>query len=259
MQINWSMIACFSIGFFAIAGFSRGWWKEAVTTIILAILIFFLQNPDQAQQFIQLANDGIATVWSFVPNFMTTAITDFLQFAFGINTGGGPYQFDPADASTWLTILAGLVVVGVLIGRLSFGNPPTGLGKMLGLLVGGLNGFLILSLVREYLDGRALPGQPPPSTEITLVGSSAFGPASDAVSVQMVGLPNYTIMDSVIPWVLMGVGLLFLFSVLKTRVGVATNRDGRKIQTKLPPFYKVPPQKKEAKKTLVDIFAETLG
>ena len=138
-------------------------------------------------------------------------------------------------------MLALFVGVSILVGRFSFGYSPTGLGKILGTLVGAFNGFLLLNIVREYVDGRALPGQSTATgSEAVLVGGSSFGTAADTVSMQMTGLPDYTVMDSIIPWVLMGVGLLLLFAVLKTRVGIASSADGRKVETRMPPFYHRP-------------------
>jgi hypothetical protein len=256
LQINWPVIACFLIAFFAIAGFSRGWWKEAVTTISLAILVFFLANPELAGEFVNAINNVIATIWNFLPEGITSVMSEFLLVVFGIDTFGGAFQFDPSASATWMAMLALFVGGAVFIGHISFGNRPTLLGKILGTLVGAFNGFLILNISREYLDGRALPGQTTASSEAVLVGGSSFGAASESVTVQMTGLPDYTVMDSVIPWILMAVGLLFLFSVLKTRVGIASSQDGKKIQTKVPPFYKAPAKQK--KKTLADLFNESV-
>jgi len=255
MEINWVLITYVVLGYFALAGFSRGWWKEAITTIILALLIFFLQNPDWAQSFVAVVNDIIAAVWSILPSTLTSTVNSGLETAFAANLGSSTPQIDATRPDTWVILLAILVGGAILFGRLNFGHQPTGLGKLFGAFIGGLNGFLILNIVREYLDGRALPGQSvATSSNITLVGSSSFGPAARDLAIRTTDLPSYTILDSVIPWVAIGVGLVFLFSVFKTRVGIDTNQDGRKIATRVPPFYKKPPPKEKKEKTLVDIF-----
>lgn len=243
MEINWMIVTYVVIGYFAISGFSRGWWKEAVTTIILAVLIFFLQNPDWAGGFIDLLNGLIATVWSIIPDSITPTLSNGIEAAFAVRTDGGPFQFDATTPGTWLTILALVVGGAILFSRTTLGHEPTLLGKVMGAFIGAINGFLVISLVREYLDGRALPGQTVSTAQITVVGGSSFGPPASDVSIQAVGLPNVTILDSMIPWVAIGVGLLFLFSVFRTRVGVESNKDGRKLQAKVPPFYKRPPQR----------------
>ncbi len=70
MGINWTVLALLVIGLFALAGFFKGWWKEAITTIFLGILAFFLQVPDVAQLFIDLTNLVIFTIWKILPSFM---------------------------------------------------------------------------------------------------------------------------------------------------------------------------------------------
>ena len=242
MEINWMIVTYIVVGYFAISGFSRGWWKEAVTTIVLALLIFFLQNPGWAGSFIDLVNGLIATVWSVIPGSITPTLSNGIEAAFAINTAGGAFQFDGATPGTWLTILAVVVGIAILFSRATLGSEPTLLGKMMGAFVGGINGFLVVNLVREYLDGRALPGQTQTvsTARITVVGGSSFGPPAPDVSIQAVELPDFTILDSIIPWVAIAIGLLFLFSVFRTRVGVASSPDGKKLTAKVPPFYKQP-------------------
>jgi hypothetical protein len=228
MEIDWTIVTYFFIGYFAVNGLFKGWWIEALTTILLAILIFFLQKPDWAQGVIVLFNDLLTTVWSAIPSTITSAVSDQV------------FQADATGPGTWLTILAVVVGGAILLGRLTFGHQPTGFGKALGGLVGGLNGFLVLNIIREYLDGRALPGQTPPASALRLVGSSSFGPAASDISIRVTGLPNFTILDSIIPWLTVGLGLLFFFSVFRTRFGIASNKDGRKLVAQVPPFYKKP-------------------
>ncbi len=254
MEINWSIIACCVIGLFTLVGFFRGWWKEALTTIALAILVFFLQNPDLAHTFISYVNLFITTLWNLLPDFITTAISDFLLLIFNINTAGGPIQLDPSQPGTWVVILVMLVTVAALISRVSFVNQPNSLGKILGALVGALNGFLILSIIREYLDGRTLPGgQTVATSDVTFSGSSSFGQAASGVSLQATDLPTVTVMDSVMPWIVVGIGVLLAFAVIRTKVGIDTNKaGGRKLNyKKLPPFYSTPKKKKPA--TLDDV------
>jgi uncharacterized membrane protein required for colicin V production len=243
MEVNWTIIAYFVIGFFAIAGFSRGWWKEALTTVVLAVLIFLLQNPDFALEVINSINDLIATVWGLIPDSITSVIRNGIDTVTVSSITIGAPHVDASDPGTWLTILALSVGGAILLSRVFLSSVPTPFGKVLGALMGGFNGFLTLGLVREYLDGRALPGRVVPTSDITLAGRSAFGPAAQTVSIQATELPGRTIMDSVIPWLLIGVGLLFLFSLFKTRVGLVTSADGGKIEPKVPPFYRKPPKK----------------
>jgi hypothetical protein len=236
MQIDWMTLTYLVIGFFAILGFFRGWWKEAITTVLLALLILLLQWPDLAQTLIDLLNTGITAVLSILDNLF-----EFIDIS-EIN-----FQLDASRASTWLLILVVTLVFSALIARFflpgTTNRSPskyytvTLIGRVLGVLIGGVNGFLILNLVREYLDGRNLPGNTPLQTEITAQGGSAAAPPLSTLSIQAVNLPNATILDSYIPWLIIAVGLLIFFAVLWSRVKVVTSTKGagRKIEY-VPPY-----------------------
>jgi hypothetical protein len=73
---------------------------------------------------------------------------------------------------------------------------------------------------------------------LTLVGGSEFGPASQNLTIQVSDLPYFTVMDSILPWLVIGAGILFLIAVLRSRVGIARSADGRKVETRVPPFYR---------------------
>jgi len=158
-----------------------------------------------------------------------------------------PFQFDPSRGSTWVIILILLLAAATLISRLAlpgFTNRVPGqyysvglIGRVLGLGLGALNGFLILGLIREYLDGRALPGRAAPADTagITVVSSNAFGPAANNISIQTVNMPDFTVLDSYIPWFIIGLGLLIFFAAIKSRVRLESSAAGRRIAY-LPPF-----------------------
>jgi hypothetical protein len=234
MQIDWMAITYLVVGFFALVGFFRGWWKEAITTFVLVFLLILLQRPDWALRIVNALNWGIARGWLFITGLLDLPTT-------------GPIQLDPTHAGTWLLILllalglSGLIARMILPGathRIPGVYYTVGfIGRLLGLLLGGLNGFLVLNLVREYLDGRALPGGTPPETEVAIAGTSAFGPASTSLSVQAVNLPSFSILDSHIPWLAIGLGLLVFFAAIANRVKVLRSQAGSKIEYRSPYGY----------------------
>ncbi|MCB0155135.1 MAG: hypothetical protein KDF65_10095, partial [Anaerolineae bacterium] len=155
-------------------------------------------------------------------------------------------QIEAGRPSTWLIILLVLLGLSAFLGRLVLPGTAnrlpgqyyavTPIGRLLGGLLGGVNGFLILGLVREYIDGRALPGRTPPETTISLAGSSSFGTASQTLSIQAVNLPNFTILDSYVPWLIIGLGFMILFAAVWTRIRIDSKPGaGRKI-TYTPPY-----------------------
>lgn len=240
MQIDWQLVTLIVVGYFAINGFLRGWWKEAILTFFLAVLLILLQQPDWAQMLIDALNSAV------------TAIVGFITNATGLVIGAtaSAFQLDPNSPGTWLVILFLLIMLAALLGRSGLRAGMSGpqgtvhlvepVGRLLGLLLGGLNGFLILSLVREYLDGRGLPGTTPASaSQLTLVGESSFGPAASDLSIQATGLPRVTILDSFIPWVIIGVAILLLIIALKNRIFIETDAaGGRRLGNRAPYGYR---------------------
>jgi hypothetical protein len=249
MQIDWIFLTYLVVGFCALIGFFRGWWKEAITTFALALLVVLLQRPDWASTLIDFLNQIITLVWGWVVKLFGT-----LPWS--------PSQLDSASTGTWIGILFVLLGLSALIARLALpgtaGQAPgkyytAGLvGRLLGLFMGALNGFLILSLVREYLDGRALPGNTAPQSAIAIAGNSTFGPASTTLTVQAVNLPSFTILDSYLPWLVIGLGVLIFAVALKTRIRVARSQMGSKIEY-VPPYGYRPvevPKSKPKKETI---------
>ncbi len=245
MEVSWQLVTCLVIGFFAIIGFSRGWWKEGLTTIFLLILFIFLQQPGWAQGFIDLINSIINTIWNLIPD-MVIQLTD--NFVIDTTASTPPIQAEANSPSTWVVILVLFIAFSIFWGRAWLNDAPTAQGSVFGFLIGALNGFLVLNLVREYLDGRSLPGNEEvasASSQIVLGGGSAFGPPTTSVSIQATDLPNFTLLDSTIPWFIIAGGILITFAVFKTRFRIL-ERDGmRKLSFKeLPPFHAKPQKPK---------------
>ena len=235
MEIDWIYISYLVIGFFAFVGFYRGWWKEALTSLTLALLLILLQQPSWATTVVDYLNQIIATVVNLLSNIVA--------IPFEVP------QIEAGRASTWVILLVILLGVSAFLGRLIL--PTTAsrtpgqyytvspIGRLLGATLGGVNGFLILGLVREYIDGRALPGRTPPETSLSLAGGSSFGTASQTLSIQAVNLPTFTILDSYVPWLIIGLGLLIFGAALWTRVRVESRAGaGRRITYTSPYGYK---------------------
>ena len=93
MQIDWMVLTYLIIIVFAIGGFFRGWWKEAITTFFLVGLLILLQRPDWAQILIDVINQVILFIWQVVVRiFRITATTE-------------PFQLDASSGGTWILIL----------------------------------------------------------------------------------------------------------------------------------------------------------
>ncbi|MCB0210348.1 MAG: hypothetical protein KDJ52_13510 [Anaerolineae bacterium] len=117
MEINWTLLSYVVITIFAIVGFYRGWWREAIIFVFLAFLIFLLLNPSIAQLIIEQVNGVLAFIWNLIPAAFKPTVSTSIDAAFSVDTSGGPLQINPSSGATWIIILTLFLVVAVLIGR----------------------------------------------------------------------------------------------------------------------------------------------
>ena len=217
VEINWTIITYFVIGLFALAGFFKGWWKEAITTFFLCILVFFLKFPDIAAWFIDKINDLLQFLWDWLSFFFVDIL--------GIDQVP---QFDASDGGTWIIILVLFLALSIIIGRGGLPNqigrigrfyiyPVTPTGSFLGGLLGGLNGFLIINLMREYLTGSNLPTGNQLPTEIAAAAGQTVGVASSGVGFTLTDLPTFTALNNPLVWIIIGFGAIIALLTLKNR------------------------------------------
>ena len=234
-EVNWIVLAYLIIGLFALSGFYRGWWKEAITTIFLTLLVLLLQVPLIALLVINFLNFILATIWPLLPDF----IVDFLQTVVGIQSGLNPPQIEAGSAQTWLIILLLFIGVAILISR--FALPASGQvyssysgyivtygGSIFGAVLGALNGWLIISLAQTYLEGVNLPGD----------GQVRTAVSSDRALIQAVNVPTATILDSFLPFLFVTIGLIVFFVALRSRIGIYQEKGFRRIIYKSPLGYR---------------------
>lgn len=242
-EVNWTVLTYFVIGIFALNGLYKGWWREALTTVALAFLVFLLGNPDWAEWLINIINSILATIWGWLPNSVVNIIQDILQNGLGIQTGGGSPQIDPGNGGNWLMIMLFFILLAAIVARLTlpghvgrstkYTYVASPMGNFLGIIIGGLNGWLVINLVKEYLNGSNLPGGPP--TEVSMSGNAAM--ASPGVSFRAAEVPTFTLMDGIMPWIVVGLGVLFLLFILYNRWVFSYNKGFVKLNSRDPMGY----------------------
>ena len=164
MAVNWTTLSLFVIGFFVLIGFFRGWWKEAITTAFLTVLVLLLAYPSLAESLIGGINKIIELVWGWIPGSLQESLVQLFSIK------SVPPQLDAGSSTTWMVILICMLAISIIIGRFSLsgsGYQVRPLGSIFGGLLGGLNGFILMGLVTAYLQGTSLPGGGSPATEIS--------------------------------------------------------------------------------------------
>ena len=100
----------------------------------------------------------------------------------------------------------------------------TPIARIFGGILGLVNGFIALSLVREYILGRFLPGS----------GVSAASAVPETVTVTIADVPQSSIMDGFTVWIFVAIGLL----AAAVAIGSRFDYQSGKLEKKAPLGYK---------------------
>ncbi len=234
MVLMWMVIILFGL-----VGYYRGWWKEGLTTGFLTILVILLQFPGLAEAIIKTINKLIKLVY-IVLKARSLDIERIAEVA--RQTGEPPITIDPTAKETYIFALVVVLAVSYIVGRVTISKKAIGpslLGALFGVIFGLLNGFTVISLVREYVVGRYLPG----ATETV----RAQAATATTISLTVKDMPMPSIMEGLAPWLIVSIGAVALFAVLATRWSV----ERAKIKDVAPPLYREMPEPAATTRTYV--------
>ena len=192
------------VGIFGLVGFVRGWWKEALTTGLLVILLLLLRRPDIAGSIIDQINKSI----KLIATFFTARTLDPTELATAAGLVEPPVVIDPGTFQVYIVLLIVLVIASYFIGNAGIGESViTPIARLFGGILGLINGFIILSLVREYVLRRFLPES----------GVSAAAAMPSDITITISEVPTASIMDGFTAWAVIVAGALVLMLALGTR------------------------------------------
>ncbi len=142
--ITYEQLMLLMMGLFMVVGAMRGFYREVITTGGLVVLLGILLKPELAAPIISYASKFLRLILAFfasrgsvdLPTLMSTYEKITVPF-----DGGNPYAF--------------LVIVLVGFVLLSYGTRDgkdvTALSRILGGVLGLLNGYLVIFLFKEYI------------------------------------------------------------------------------------------------------------
>jgi hypothetical protein len=228
IQIDYQILTYMIIGTFGLVGFFRGWWKEAITTGLLTLLLLMLKVPAIATVIVGVMDRILDTVWDLIKSLRESS--DFAASAVEV---GPPPDVDPQRYWIYVITLIVLVIASYFIGKTGLTQHGISAGaRLLGAIFGFYNGFAAVSLVREFVIGRFLPGAPD-------FAATATPPST--LSVQVTNMPETSVADEPTVFFLIGIGLLLLVIT----IAAGWSRDQMKIKRRAPWGYKAPPKKKD--------------
>jgi hypothetical protein len=194
LPIEYSDVLTLVVLIFAVIGMMRGWYREGITALFVAFLAVLVWQPDIAERIIQLINDLI----KYFTNFITSGFSlEAAQFAVAQSNPNVP--LDPYSFQLWMIITVIMIFFSYMIGEATFGGKMTPLSRIVGGFLGAANGFILVTLSKEYLFNAAVAqGQ---------VSTQTAGP----VSIQLTNVPTAT---------LQGAGVIFVLVIVIAVVGL---------------------------------------
>jgi hypothetical protein len=130
---------------FAMVGIMRGWYREGITSLFVAVLGILAWQPEVGQRIINFINDLIRFILIFVRSGFSFDLSRL-----SAQVVSPSELLDPDSYRFWMWVTVIMVVVSYVIGETSQAK-LTGLGRVLGGVLGVANGFVLLSLARQYL------------------------------------------------------------------------------------------------------------
>jgi len=223
VQIPYDQVLLLVMALFMFVGATRGWYAEFITTVFLGALTAILFEPRLAAPIIEYVSKFFRLIVAFVQGRFNVDPKQLL-------TRYGAIQM-PFDGKNPYLLLVVVLILFVILSYSARGATKgvAGLSRILGGLLGLLNGFLTVSLVKEYLLKYFQPKVAALQAQgIAAEGVSAQG-VPQQVTVAVSGLPNGRLLQGdglMIVAVLLGGIVLVL--ILSTLIGQPITRGGRR-------------------------------
>jgi hypothetical protein len=124
----------------------RGWYREGVTALFVAFLAVLVWQPELGEGIISWVNNFIRFIVAFFRAGLTFSADRLTAQVAGTNA-----VLDPESYRLWIVITVVMVGISYAVGEATFNNKMTPLGRLLGGIIGAANGFVLISLTKQYL------------------------------------------------------------------------------------------------------------
>jgi hypothetical protein len=188
LPIEYSDLLTLILAIFAFVGLMRGWYKEGITSLFATALALLVWKPEIARKFIDFVNDVLKL---FIILFKAKGSLDASTLA--AQTVDASSLIDPESYRVYVVVTVILLVASYFVGEATFKGKVTPLSRLLGGILGAFNGYVILSLIKEYMLNY-------------MRAKNQLYVASDQLSITMTEVPPSNIFA--------GPGLIFIFVVL---------------------------------------------
>jgi len=195
---------------FAAVGFTRGWLKEGVTTALLVALVGLLYKPELVKPIAGYINKIVKLIQIILADGLKFDMKTMAKAA--ESTPDAFLPDNPYNFLMWtLVILIALSYLGTRYGMADNALAP--LSRILGGLAGAINGFIAISLFKEYTLGYFLHQ----TTKVAATVSAQAGAApAQGVSVAVQNVPQVPFLTSVGPLLAIMAGAMIVILILSS-------------------------------------------
>ena len=158
--LNYNDLLLVVVMLFGFIGIFRGWLKELFTSFLLVLMALPLFYPELADTIIAAVNRLFAIIMKFL-----AVLTDGTVVQTAVVDESNSYKL-------FVIILAILVVLSYTSDRIGFVQQNlTAFSALLGGIIGAFNGFMALSLAKDYILGNFFRG----GTEVQAAATTISG------------------------------------------------------------------------------------
>jgi hypothetical protein len=144
LVIPYEQLLLLVMALFMFVGATRGWYREFISSVVLVALAVFLLKPELATPIVRYVSTLLRMVIAFIRSGFSLDLRRLADNVEGIELPFGadnPYMF-------FIIALVAFVLLSYSVGGNS--KKVTPLSRILGGLLGLFNGFIVVSLFREY-------------------------------------------------------------------------------------------------------------
>ncbi|MGC8880485.1 MAG: hypothetical protein ACP5R2_14815 [Anaerolineae bacterium] len=200
LQIDYTLVTYIVVGIFALVGFMRGWWKEAVTTGLLTLLILVVKRPEAAATVFDFIDKLVMTAWQALQRVRETS--DLVASALPAEE---PPVIDAKRQSIYIIILIVAVIASYFFSKIGLTQTMSAGARLIGALLGAYNGYIVLNLLDWFMRGR-LPG----AEEVAAAGAP---PSEVTFTVKNLPATRTLEQDGIVLLILAGGFLVFLLAL----------------------------------------------
>jgi hypothetical protein len=214
ISIDYTQLSTILIILFVGVGFFRGFAREVFSSIVLLGLNYLIVNPSMAKTLMDLANSVIKLPSVIVNN--PSAVTSAQSLATAYSAATAPITTDNSYLF-FMIVLGGLLGGSYLLGGKAIGQEAIApLSRLLGGVLGFMNGSMIIWLAKEYLLGNFLNNTGTTTTATATATAQSAVPHTLAFEVNNV--PTQPLLSSSMTLLLIAAGVfVVLMLVLSDR------------------------------------------